>query len=72
MKTRYLPAVKKYIKLLDELPAIIDQSGIKERVFADALGLSRKTFYNRKTLKNWTPEELKTVIQLIENQQLTK
>jgi len=72
MKTRYLPAVKKYIKLLDELPAIIDQSGIKERVFADALNMSRKTFYNRKTLKNWTPEELKTVIQLIENQQLTK
>lgn len=72
MNTRYLPAVKKYIKLMDDLPVIIKLSGVKEKALADALGLSKKTFYNRKTLKNWTPEEVYSILQIIENEQLIK
>lgn len=72
MKTRFLPSVKKYIRLLDELPVLIQSSGIKEKALADALGMSKKTFYNRKQLKNWTPHEVLKVIQLIENEELMK
>lgn len=68
MKTRYLPAVKKYMRLMDELPVLIRVSGIKEKAISEALGMTKKTFYNRKTLKNWTPEEVLKVLQLIENQ----
>ena len=57
---------------MDDLPVIIKLSGVKEKALADALGLSKKTFYNRKTLKNWSPEEVYTIIQIIENQPVIK
>ena len=72
MKTRYLPAVKKYIRLLDELPEILKNSAIKEKFIYEKLGMSKKTWHNRKKLKNWTPQELLIVLQLTENQELTK
>lgn len=72
MNTRYLPSVKKYIKLLDELPVIIKLGAVKEKALCDALGLSKKTFYNKKTNKGFSPEEIKIILELIENQHVTK
>ena len=66
MKTKYLGAVKKYIKLKDELPEIIKLSGLKEQFIYQSIGMSPRTWQNRKTLKNWESEELLKILQLIE------
>jgi predicted transcriptional regulator len=72
MKTRYLPAVKKYIKLLEILPELVKESPVSEKFMYESLEMSPKTWHNRKTLKNWEVEEVLKVLQIIENQALTK
>lgn len=66
MKTRYLPAVKKYIRLLDELPEIIKASGLKEKYIYERIGMEKRTWINRKKVKNWTPKEVLAVLEIIE------
>ena len=58
--------VKRYLELIEELPQLIKSSGLKEMVFYQELGLSNKTWHNRKTLKNWKPEEVLRVLELID------
>ena len=72
MKTRYLPCVKKYIKLMDELPKLIKESPVQEKFFYLTLEMSPKTWHNRKVLKNWTPQEVETVLQILESQALRR
>ncbi|MBA7495586.1 hypothetical protein ES702_06173 [subsurface metagenome] len=66
MKTRYLPAVKKYIKLLDEIPELIKRSGLKDKYIFEKMGMDRRTWINRKKLKNWRPQEIYEVLKIIE------
>jgi uncharacterized protein (DUF2384 family) len=57
--------VKKYIQLLDDLPETIKRVQIQEKYIYDKLGMSPKTWHNRKTLKNWSPEEVLEVLKII-------
>jgi uncharacterized protein (DUF2384 family) len=65
MKTKNIRVVRKYIELLEQLPELIKNSAIKEQAIYTELGISRKTWHNRKTLKNWSPEEMITVFKMI-------
>jgi hypothetical protein len=57
--------VKKYIQLLDDLPGIIKNMPLQEKHIYDILGMSPKTWHNRKKLKNWSTEEVLEVIKII-------
>lgn len=72
MKTKYLTSVKKYIKLHDELPDIIKESGLKDKFIYNQIGMDARTWTYRKNQKNWQPHELLNILQVIENQPLTK
>ena len=66
MKSKNTKIVRKYMLLLDELPNLIKASPIKEQAIYEKLGLSRKTWHNRKTLKNWSNDEVLQVLKMIE------
>lgn len=66
VKTRYLPAVKKYIRLLEELPELIKNSPVKDKYLCEQLGMDERTFRNRKKLANWKPQEVKKVLEVLE------
>lgn len=66
MKSKNTKIANKYRQLLEDLPELIKNSPIKEQAIYEKLGLSRKTWHNRKTLKNWSTEEVLQVLKIIE------
>ena len=53
---------------MDELPKLIKDSPVQEKYIYMTLGMSPKTWHNRKMLKNWNPDELIKVLQILESQ----
>jgi len=66
MRSKYKPIAKKYAQLLDSLEELIKKSGYKEHILAEKIGLSQKSFYNRKKTKNWTISEVLNLLEYID------
>ncbi len=66
MRSKYKPTAKKYAELLEDLEVLIKRSGYKEHVLAEKIGLSPKTFFNRKKKKNWTILEVLALLEFVD------
>jgi hypothetical protein len=59
--------VREYKELIEQIPALIKASGLKENFIYEQIGLRKDLYYRRKNKPElWTFEELERLFSLIE------
>lgn len=62
--------ITNYEKLCDSMSILIEKSGYRNNFLASKLGMPTSNFSTKKKKANWTPAEMKSLIKVIESDDL--
>jgi len=69
LKTREIGIISEYRELIEGLPGLIKESGLKATFIREKTNISRMIYEYRMKEKNWQPDELEDIIRVIEGKE---